>query len=169
VAFDAFLKLVPASAGQPVPTGESQDQVHRGEIPLLGYNITTTRPVTQGSAGAGAGKATFADFTFSTPVSRASPLFFQACAAGTHYQQAIVTLRKAGGKAGGGLEFLKITMGTVVVSSYSSGGSGGDDIPHDEVHLSYGKVQFQYTPQRPDGSADAPVNGGWDIQKNGPA
>lgn len=167
--FDAFMKLVNASNQAVV--GESQDATHRNEIELSGYNLGTTHPVTQSSAtgGAGAGKATFNDFSFTTPASRVSPILFQACAQGTRFSQAIVTFRKSGGGGKTGLEFLKITMGSVLVSQFTTGGSSGDDVPHDEVHLSYGRIQFQYTPQRPDGSADVPVNGGWDIQKNGPA
>ncbi len=168
MAFDAFLKLVNAT-GQPVP-GESRDATHANEIVLTGYQIGAVHPVSAGSAtgGAGAGKATFNDFSFSTATSRVTPLLFQACAAGTRYSQAIVSLRKAGA-AGKGLEFLKITMAPVFITKLDTGGSAGDDTPHDEVHLSYGKIQFQYVPQKPDGTADAPVNGGWDLQKNVPA
>ncbi|HEY2706153.1 MAG TPA: type VI secretion system tube protein Hcp [Candidatus Dormibacteraeota bacterium] len=172
MAFDAFLKLVPAAAAQPAPTGESQDAKHPGEIPISGYNLGITQHITQGSAsaGAGAGKATFTDFSFTTPVSKASPLLFQACAAGARFSQAIVSLRKAGGASkGAGFDFLKITMNGVFVSGYSSGGAAGDESPHDDVHLSCAGMHFDYTPQRPDGSADTPVKGGWDITKNVPA
>jgi type VI secretion system secreted protein Hcp len=172
VAFDAFLKLVNAS-GQPV-LGESQDSTHPNEIEISGYNVAAVHPGTAGSAtgGAGAGKATFNDFSFSTPTSRVTPLLFQACAQGTRFNQAIVSLRKAGAgpnKGAGGLEFLKITMAQVLVSQFGSGGSTGDAAPHDEVHLSYGKIQFQYVQQKPDGTAGPPTNGGWDVQKNVPA
>ena len=169
MAFDAFLKLV-TSTGTTVP-GESLDKIHTGEIELTGYNLGTTHPSTVGSAtgGAGAGKATFSDFSFTTTVSKVSPTLFQACAQGTRFNQAIVTLRKAGARAGAGVEFLKITMGTVFVSAYQSGGAVGDEVPHDDVHLAYGNIHFQYVPQTPDGSAGAPVTGGWDVQKNAPA
>ncbi|MDB5068072.1 MAG: Hcp1 family type secretion system effector [Chloroflexi bacterium] len=171
MAFDAFLKLM--NAANQVVAGESQDATHRNEIELSGYNLGAVHPVTQSSAtgGAGAGKATFNDFSFTIAASRVSPILFQACAQGTRFNQAIVTLRKSAGgsKTGTGLEFLKITMGSVLVSHFSTGGSSGDDVPHDDVHLSYGKIQIQYTPQRTDGSADVPVSGGWDVQKNGPA
>ena len=171
MAFDAFLKLV-TSTGTTV-SGESLDKVHAGEIELTGYNLGTTHPSTVGSAtgGAGAGKATFSDFSFTTSVSKVSPALFQACTQGTRCNQAIVTLRKAGGKAGAGagVEFLKITMATVFVSAYQSGGAVGDEVPHDDVHLAYGSIHFQYVPQKPDGSAGPPVAGGWDVQKNAPA
>ncbi len=171
MAFDAFLKLV-TSTGTPV-AGESVDATHKGEIQLLGYNLGVSHPVTQGSAtgGAGAGKASFSDFSFTSAHSKASPLLIQACAAGTRFNTATVSVRKAGAAQakGGGFEFLKITMSTVFVSSLSTGGAGSDESPHDQVTLSYGKIQIQYSPQSPTGVAEPPVTAGWDVVKNGPA
>jgi type VI secretion system secreted protein Hcp len=170
VAFDAFLKLITAS-GQPV-AGESTDRVHANEIQLTGYNIAASHPINQGSAtgGAGAGKATFNDFTFSTPAtSKVTPILFQACAQGTRFSQAVVSVRKAGGAGGSGIDYLKITMGSVFISALSTGGSSGDPAPHDDVHLSYGSIRFEYTPQNPNGTTQPPVSGGWDVQKNAPA
>ena len=117
MAFDAFLKLV-TSTGTTV-SGESLDKVHAGEIELTGYNLGTTHPSTVGSAtgGAGAGKATFSDFSFTTSVSKVSPALFQACTQGTRCNQAIVTLRKAGGRAGAattGFVGTEGVLGTVV-------------------------------------------------------
>jgi type VI secretion system secreted protein Hcp len=164
VPFDAFLKLDTVA-------GESADQAHSGEIPLSGYNLGVSHPINQGSVsgGAGAGKASFADFSFTTPQSKASPILVQACAAGTRFNQAVVSLRKAGAQGRGGFEFFKMTMSSVFVSSLSSGGSSGDDVPHDQVTLSFAKIQFQYTPQLASGAPDRPVTAGWDITKNAPA
>jgi type VI secretion system secreted protein Hcp len=170
VAFDAFLKLTTAS-GQPV-VGESTDKAHPGEILISGYNLAASHPVNQSSAtgGAAAGKATFNDFTFTTPgTSKVTPILFQACAQGTRYNEAVVSIRRAGTAGGPATDYLKITMGTVFISSFSTGGGTGDAAPHDEVHLSYGRIQFSYTPQNPNGSPGAPVNGGWDVTKNAPA
>ena len=170
MAFDAFLKLTSAT-GQPV-LGETTDKAHPNEIVLSGYNIAASHPVNQGSAtgGAGAGKATFNDFSFTTPsTSKVTPALFQACAQGTRYNEAVVSIRKAGGAGASGIDYLKITMGTVFISSFSTGGATSDAAPHDEVRLSYGRIQFSYTPQNPNGSTGAPVNGGWDVTKNAPA
>lgn len=170
MAFDAFLKLTTAT-GQQVQ-GESQDKVHVNEIELSGYNLGAVHPINQGSAtgGAGAGKATFNDFSFTTAsVSKVTPILFQACAQGTRYNQAVVTVRKAGSGPGARVDYLTITMGTVFISSFITGGPSGDAAPHDEIRLSYGSLKIQYIPQNPNGSAQAPVTGGWDVVKNAPA
>lgn len=173
MAFDAFLKLTTAATGQPVQ-GESQDKVHLNEIELSGYSLGAVHPTNVGSAtgGAGAGKATFNDFSFTTPsVSKVTPILFQACAQGTRYSTAIVYVRKAGGGASPstGADYLTITMGTVFVSSFTTGGPSGDASPHDEIRLAYGSLKIQYTPQNPNGTPGQPVSGGWDVVKNAPA
>ena len=171
MAFDAFLKLT-TTTGQQVQ-GESQDKVHLNEIELNGYNLGAVHPTNVGSAtgGAGAGKATFNDFSFTTPsVSKVTPILFQACAQGTRYSSAIVYVSKAGGSGPGtGVDYLTITMGTVFVSSFTTGGPSGDAAPHDEIRLAYGSLKIQYIPQGPNGTAQAPVSGGWDVVKNAPA
>jgi type VI secretion system secreted protein Hcp len=176
VAFDAFLKLTTAT-GQPVQ-GESTDKVHVNEIPITGYSVASMHPVNQGSAtgGAGAGKATFNDFSFTAPTSKVTPLLFQACAQGTRYNTAVVSVRKTG--TGAPVDYLQITMGTVFVSQLSTGAAAGEAtstgpavpvLPHDEVHLSYGSIKFSYTPHNASGGVSGPpVNGGWDVQKNTP-
>ena len=62
-------------------------------------------------AEAGAGKATFHDFTFTHHIDKASPLLMKACATGTHIPEATITVRKAGK---GQQEYLIIKMTDVL-------------------------------------------------------
>lgn len=158
MAYDAFLKLDTVA-------GESTGSGHPGEIALLGYNITVSHPAPTGVA---AGKATFADFSFTAPVSKASPVLFVAMASGHVYNQALVSLRRTGTQ--GTLDFLKITMSNVIVTSMATGGTTGDDAPHDQCTLHFQKIQFSYTQQNASGGAvGTPTTGGWDVTKNAPA
>jgi type VI secretion system secreted protein Hcp len=53
------------------------------------------------------------------------------------------------------------------VSSYQTGGSeGAGDVPFDSVALNFAKVEVEYKPQKPDGSAGAPERFGWDLKAN---
>ncbi len=85
------------------------------------------------------------------------------CCNGKHYPEALLTVRKAGESA---LEYLKIKMEDVIISSISTGGSGGEDRLTENVTLNFGKVSVDYVPQKPDGSGDAPIKMGWDIAAN---
>jgi type VI secretion system secreted protein Hcp len=50
------------------------------------------------------------------------------------------------------VEYLKVIMNNVIVSSYSISGGGGD-LPIENISLNYSYVQYIYTPQlRADGT-----------------
>src|SRR5688500_17748659 len=89
---DYFLKI----NGSP---GESVDAKHKGEIDVLGFSWGVSQTGTMGyGGGGGAGKASFQDFHFTMPTSKASPKVMLACATGQHIDEAILYCRKAGGK-----------------------------------------------------------------------
>ena len=144
--------------------GESADAKHPGEIELQAFSFGESfvqAPVTAG--GAGAGKVQIEDMHVSMPLSKASPLLFVACASGQHLKSAVLSARRSAGKAP--FDFLVITLTDVLVSGYHTGG-GTDTGPFDQVTLNFGKIQIQYRAQKPDGTPDAPVTGGWDVKKN---
>ena len=88
--------------------GESQDAAHKNEIEVRswGWQILQQSNMHMGSGG-GAGKATVEDLAFEHLVDRASPNLMKYCLTGKHIDQAVLTIRKAGGNP---LEYLKITM-----------------------------------------------------------
>ena len=139
MAFDAFLKIEGIE-------GESTDKTHPGEIEVMSYSwgVTQTGSAGGGGGGGGAGRAVNQDFHFTTAVSKASPSLMLACATGRHFPSVLLTLRKAGGT---GIEFVKIRMDDLLVSSYQTGGAagGGDVVPIDQVSLNFVKIDFTYT------------------------
>jgi type VI secretion system secreted protein Hcp len=155
---DYFLKL------DGVP-GESTDSKHKDEIEVLSFSWGETQTGSaSGGSGGGAGVVQMSDFSFTMRTSKASPLLFLKCASGEHIKEALLTLRKSGGQQ---LEFIKWTLSDLIISNYSIGGaSEGDGHPYDQVALNFAKIEFEYTPQKPDGTADTPVRGGWDLKQN---
>ena len=135
MAYDAFLKIDGID-------GESQDKVHKGEIEIdsFSWGVTNTGSIS-GGGGGGAGKAVAQDFHFTSGLSKASPILMLACATGRHSQSATLTLRK------NNVEFLKIKLTDVLVSSYQTGGSshGDGDAPEDQFSLSFVKIDCLYT------------------------
>jgi type VI secretion system secreted protein Hcp len=161
VAFDAFLKLGDVKGG-------STDAAHKDEIVVREYSFGVSNPSSVGSAsgGAGAGKASFSDLTFTTPLSAASPKLLLACASGAHYDTAVLTLRRSGTKPA---EFFKITLKTVLVSSYQDAGASSDDTPTDSITLAFGAIRIDVFTQNPSGgTAPPPSSAGWDRTKNQP-
>jgi type VI secretion system secreted protein Hcp len=152
MAFDAFLKLDGID-------GESQDKTHPNEIQIESFSWGVAQAGTSGSGGGGgSGKAVLQDIHFAMSTSKASPNLMLACATGQHIKTATLTCRKAGSDPrGGGIEFLKIKLADCLVSSYSLGGSEGEDTPSDQLSLNFVKIDFLYTTQRADGAPDVTV------------
>jgi len=97
-------------------------------------------------------------------VNKASPKLFLVCATGEHIKKAVLTCRKAGKEQ---QEFYLVKMEDLLVSSYQTGGSShGDVIPTDQISLNFAKIEFEYKPQKADGTLDAPVKAGYDLKSN---
>jgi len=158
MAVDMFIKI------KGIP-GEAQDAKHKGEIDVLAWSWGASN---SGSAhvggGIGSGKVNVQDLSITKWVDKASPELLNHCATGTHIDDALLTVRKAGGKSP--VEYLKITLNGILVSSVSTGGSGGEDRLTENVTLNFGKVKFEYVEQKIDGSPGSNFPFGWDIAAN---
>ena len=143
--------------------GESLDAKHKGDIDIESYSWGVRATESQGGGGGGAGKAVFDGVTFMAKTSAASPPLFLAAASGKHMKEAMLTVRHAGKQQ---LEYLKIKLTDLTVSSYQQSDTEAQDRPTDIFSLRFSKIDFSYSPQKPDGSLDAPVRAGWDVLKN---
>lgn len=157
MAVDMFLKLDGIK-------GESKDHKYPGWIDVMSWSWGMSQSgTTHAGTGGGAGKVSVSDLTVMSFVNRASPELLLACASGKHFKEATLVMRKAGDKP---VDYLKITMTEVLISSVSDSGASGGDLPTESLSLNFAKYKFAYTPQKDDGSADAVVETGWDIPAN---
>jgi type VI secretion system secreted protein Hcp len=146
--------------------GESLDSKHKDEIEVLSYSWGVTNAASLGTGGGGgAGKATFRDLSIAHKIDKASPLLMRACATGTHLKEATITHRKAGK---GQQEYLVIKMNDIIITGVApseTNGEAGSEI----VTLAFAKVDFEYKPQKADGSLDAGIHFKYDLkaQKEG--
>ena len=144
--------------------GESTDSRHKNEINVESWSWSESNPAGGGvgaGPGRGAGKVVMNDFQFTMRSNKASPKCFLSCATGAAIKEALLTCRKAGKEQ---QEFLKIKLSDVLVSRYETGGSTGDVVPTDSVALSFARIEVTYSPQKPDGTLDAPVVHNYDIK-----
>jgi len=158
MAFDMFIKITGVD-------GEAKDKKHTKEINVLAWSWGVSN---SGSAhvggGAGSGKVNVQDLNFTKYVDSSSPKLLLASCSGQHYDQAVLTVRKAGGD--NPVEYLKIKLQEVLVSSVSHGGHGGDDRLTENVVLNFAKFNFDYVPQDDKGAAGTAIPAGWDISAN---
>ncbi len=159
MAVDMFLKLEGGKI-----KGESQDATHAKSIDVLAWSWGMSQSGTfHSGGGGGAGKANFQDISVTKWVDSASPVLMLYCANGDHFEKGTLTVRKAGKKP---LEYLVINMESVMVTSVSTGGSGGEDRLTENVTLNFAKSKVEYKEQKPDGSGAPAVEFVWNIAKN---
>jgi len=141
--------------------GESLDAKHKDEIEILSFSwgVTNSGSAATGS-GAGSGKATFQDLVVVHNIDKASPELMRACATGTHLKEATITHRKAGK---GQQEFLVVKLNDVLITGVIH--AGDTTGPASEtVSLAFAKVDFEYRPQKADGSLDAGIHFKFDLK-----
>jgi len=145
MATDYFLKLEGSSF-----EGESQKLDKQIDILSFSWSQANGAQVTTGK-GLSAGKVQAQDITLTMRVNKATPYIIKACANGEHLKSAVLTCRRAGTDP---QDYLILTLTPVVISSYSTGGSAGDDNPIDNITLCFSKLEYKYAPQKDDGKLD---------------
>jgi type VI secretion system secreted protein Hcp len=154
---DMFLKLGDIK-------GESKVDGHAGEIELMSWSWGATQSgSTRGISGLTAGKVNVQDLTFTKLLDTATPNHIGAVCSGQAYPTATLICEKSSGNGKKPVQYLKISMKDVLISSYAVGGSGGSDTHTETITLNFGAVQTAYTPMKPDGTPDATIQSGWDI------
>ncbi|WP_250454726.1 type VI secretion system tube protein Hcp [Caballeronia sp. ATUFL_M2_KS44] len=158
MAFDMFLKLGDIK-------GESLAAGHAEEIEVFSWSWGCAQTGTMHSGtGGGTGTAAVQDLSISKYVDKSSPTIVQSCCQGVHMPEAVLTLRKAGGKDP--VEYLKITLKEVLISSHSMGAGGGDQIS-ETITLNFAQFNMEYQPQDNTGAKKGGVvTGKWNIPKN---
>jgi len=146
--------------------GESADDKFKGYIELQSFNfgVENIGSLGSGTSGGGTGKAKFGEFNIVKATDKSSARLFASCCTGEHFATATIVCRKAGKDQ---QEFLKITMGPVLISSFQHGGSANSDIiPTEQISINFAKIEMEYKEQKLDGSLGGAVIGGWDRVAN---
>ena len=143
--------------------GESTDNKHKDEVEVLSYSLGVTNPAHIGTGGGGgAGRATFQDLSLVHKIDKASPQLLQACATGEHLKEATITFRKAGK---GQQEFLIVKMNDVIITGVVQS-APSSETGSETVSLEFAKVDWEFKPQKADGSLDAGIHFKFDIKAN---
>jgi type VI secretion system secreted protein Hcp len=97
-------------------------------------------------SGGGSGKVEVQDVSLTKYVDSSSPNPMLAYCKGSHFDNAVLTVRKAGGEEP--VEYVQIKMTEVFITSVSTGGSGGEERLTENVTLNFAKVELDYTRRR---------------------
>jgi type VI secretion system secreted protein Hcp len=160
MAFDAFIKIKDID-------GESTDEKHQGWIEVVSYTHGLSQSVSSTASSAGGAsseRANFDDFNFIKQLDIASPALALACADGTHIDEVIVELCRAGTEK---VKFMEYKLTNCLITGVSTNGNGNGDLPTETVKIAYGKINWAYVKQdRQGGKAAGNMAAGWDLQKN---
>ena len=148
--------------------GEAQDAVHRDKIDVLAWNWGMTQSgTTHAGMGAGGGKVNVQDITVTKYVDLATSDLIKRCASGAHIKNGELIVRKSGGDAP--VEYLKIKMEELLITSYATGGAkDGLDRVQETLTINFRRFQVTYTPQESSGVAGTEAEAGWEIAENEP-
>lgn len=155
-ANDIVLRINTTTSSSSVLAGESTVTGHTGEIDVLAFNWGVAR---SGSSST----ASVQNLTLTKRVDKSSTALMLAVFQGTHFTSAVLSVRNQGANP---LDFFKITLSDIVVTSYTTSASGDGSLV-ESVSFSFGTIRFDYQPQNPDGTASGgPITGGWNITQN---
>lgn len=157
MAVDMFIKIGDLK-------GESHDKTHKEEIDVLAWSWGMSNSGnTHTGGGSGAGKVNVQDLSFTKYIDKSSTDLMLACCNGKHFPTTKLVVRKAGETP---LEYLTITLTDSIITSLSTGGSGGEDRLTENVTLNFAKVEVDYVEQTAKGVAGAKPKMGWNIKEN---
>jgi type VI secretion system secreted protein Hcp len=159
MAVDVFLKIAGVE-------GESDDHAHKGEIEIESWNWGEAQSGSSAfGKGSGSGRVDFRDFRFVKRVDKSSPKLFQATCNGQHFENATLSVRKAGTIP---QDYMKAYFHDVIVSSFQMAGVGAtDEVPREQITFNFGKVEIEYRIQDPaTGQMKGPIKAGYDIKTN---
>ncbi|MEM7742253.1 MAG: type VI secretion system tube protein Hcp [Pseudomonadota bacterium] len=143
MAIDAFLYF----PGQSLVVGEALDDEMQKQkafaIETFTFGAENVINIGSDSEGGGAGKAVFEPFNLTKKCDTASCGLFHTLACGTHFDEAILELRRSGGSAErAGATFLKFHFRLVMVGKVEW--SGSEDGVEETIELHYGAMKIEY-------------------------
>jgi type VI protein secretion system component Hcp len=107
-----------------------------GQFEVLAFSWGASNSATASGSGGGAGKANIQDVSFTKYVDAISPLLFRAVATGQHLPSASITFASKGAPT------VTLQLTTVLVTSFSTGGSSGEGRLTENVTLNAANITF---------------------------
>lgn len=143
MALDMHLKL---EGGDVTFEGESKHEGHAGQVSLLAWSwgMSQSGSFASGSGGGSKGKANIQDISITKYIDKSTTAFIKAVVNGAHIGTATLFVSKAGTTQ---QDYLTIKLTDVMVTSYSTGGSGGEDSLTENVSLTFAQFDLEYFKQ----------------------
>ena len=145
--------------------GESTLPGFGGKIEVLSFSHGVAMQMTGdiSSPERTSGKPNHMDLAVTKYLDATTPVLNQACCQGKVFPKIDVIIgRNDNGKV---IEFMRYTIKSVLISSVSVGGGGGER-PVETLTLNYNQITWKFTAPKSDASPQRIVEGKWDLAKN---
>ncbi len=142
--------------------GESTDAAHKQWIDVASFthDISSSASTTGGARGTG--RPQVGPLVIAKAVDKTSPKLSLFCCAGTNIPTVVLVACQSGG---GKHEFMRYALRETRVSSVSVSVDASGNLV-EEVSLTFGSIEWQYTEFDRLGKAKGTVQGGWDVRSN---
>ena len=127
--------------------GTATEKNHKNQVEILSWQLSESNSASWMHGGAGT--VSFSDVPFSKRLDKASAKIFQYCAASKKIPTATLSCLRATGNESP-TEYLSIKLTDSFITSYSTGGSSGDDVPMESFTLNFAKIEI--LAKAPDGA-----------------
>lgn len=132
--------------------GESRRADHEDEIDITSIDWSMAQAANmQIGSGRTSSRAAVSPIGITKVYDASSPYIALACMQGKAFDEVVISFRKDSGEAH--LDYLKITLTNVVISTYSLNGSAMGEEINDSFSLSFEKITVLYTMQADDHSS----------------
>ncbi len=140
--------------------GEAQDKEHKNEIEIRTWSWGAQNAGSMSSGtGGGKGKVDVHDLRVSKLACKATPEIIKAVCNHKHFPSAKLTVRKHGENP---LDYLVIELSDVLITNYSSSGSGPE--VHEDLTLNFAKIKLEYKIQDNKGKQAASPTVTYDVK-----
>lgn len=135
--------------------GESQSGTEanrKGCIDVLAWSWGASNSgTTHMGGGSGAGKANFQDLNVTSWYEKSTHELMKSCTKGTHHEKITLVCRKAGDTP---LEYITYVLKDCIITSVSTGGSGGEDRLTVNFSINFGEFEIKYQEQNKKGAKE---------------
>ncbi|MEO6925496.1 MAG: type VI secretion system tube protein Hcp [Rhodanobacter sp.] len=160
MALDMHLAL---EGGAITYKGESKHSKHKDKIQLLAWSWGCSQSGSFGhGSGGGSGKANVQDISFTKYLDTSTTSLIKGVVTGEHIGTATLFVSKAGGKQE---DYFTIKMTSAMVTSYSTGGSGGEDMLTENITLNFAKFDIEYFAQNDKGVIASAGTVGYSVEE----
>lgn len=166
---DIYIKFGNPLNGKKIE-GESRDQEHKKpwfEVGSWQHLIRQPKSATASTAGGHtAERCEHGEMVFTKDIDLISPQLWEACSAGTLYEDVEIHFMRANGTQGR-VQYLTIKLKKAIIASVTPSVEG-EGLPAETFSLKYAAVQWEYVQQTMDGKTAKGTPAMWSLATNKP-